>query len=126
MMFLPEKWINAKVRTVSRLTSLHAGLSEPKQEKKAPVLTESGQKEVDKVPDKAYIVWKEHRDEFTEDERDILLALGEGTLVADQIIQITQIPARRVLSALTMLQIRGLVEEKQGRRFSAAVLLKMD
>lgn len=32
MMFLPEKRINAKVRTVSRLTSLHAGLSEPKQE----------------------------------------------------------------------------------------------
>ena len=34
-----------------------------------------------------------------------------------------QLPARRVLSALTMLQVQGAVEERPGRRFYALVEL---
>ena len=39
-------------------------------------------------------------------------------------MDLTQIPARRVLSALTMLQIQGHVIEHPGRRFEAAVRLR--
>ena len=39
-------------------------------------------------------------------------------------MELTQIPARRVLSALTMLQVDGAVEERPGRRFSSLVELE--
>ena len=54
----------------------------------------------------------------------ILLAVAQKSLTADEIIDRTQIPARRVLSALTMLQLHSRVEEDAGRRFRALVLLK--
>ena len=83
-------------------------------------------KEIDKGENRAYIDWKDHHEEFTEDERDILLALASGDLGTDDLIEATQIPAKRVLSALTMLQVRGMVEEGKGRRFHACVLLHME
>ena len=84
----------------------------------------SGKKVVDKKENRAYIDWKSARELFTDDERDILLALEKKDCLADEIIETTQIPARRVLSALTVLQVRGYVEESTGKRFSALILLK--
>ena len=37
-----------------------------------------------------------------------------------------QLPARLVLSALTILQVQGYVREESGKRFSLAVRLKME
>lgn len=84
---------------------------------------ETEKKVVDKRPNRAYIDWKSARELFTDDERDILSALAQKDRLADEIIETTQIPARRVLSALTVLQVRGYVEEGQGKRFAALVLL---
>ena len=81
-------------------------------------------KVVDKKENRAYIDWKSARELFTDDERDILLALEKKECLADEIIEATQIPARRVLSALTVLQVRGYVEEGTGKRFSALAVLK--
>ena len=67
---------------------------------------------------------REQPERFTDDEKAILLAAAEQSLTSDEIIDRTQIPARRVLSALTMLQLNGQVEETDGRRFRALVLLK--
>jgi DNA processing protein len=90
----------------------------------APEKEEGEKKEVDKTKNRAYIDWKSARELFTDDERDILLALGEREKLADEIIEATQIPARRVLSALTVLQVRGYVEERRGKRFAATALLR--
>lgn len=54
---------------------------------------------------------------LTDDELSLLRALGDKSLQADELVEQTQIPARRVLSALTMLQIAGWVEERPGKRF---------
>ena len=54
---------------------------------------------------------------FTDDELAILRALGGEHLSADVLVEKTGIPARRVLSALTMLQVYGAVEEDAGRLF---------
>lgn len=54
---------------------------------------------------------------LTDDELALLRTLGDRSLQADELVERTQIPARRVLSALTMLQIAGWVEEKPGKRF---------
>ena len=94
--------------------------------KPAPDSPPPEKKEVDKTEDRAYIDSKTARELFTDDERDILLTLSERELVADEIIESTQIPARRVLSALTILSVRGFVEERPGRRFAALARLNMD
>ncbi len=82
-----------------------------------PVPVDSGEK-------RAYISLREQPELFTDDEKAILLATADKSLTADDLIERTQIPARRVLSALTMLQVRGYGEEGPGRRFRALVLLK--
>ena len=85
---------------------------------------EKAEKEVDKEPEREYISFTDSPEAFTDDERDILLAIEKRSLTADDIAEAAQIPARRVLSALTMLQLRDLVEEKPGKRFYAKVILK--
>ena len=90
----------------------------------APAEPAAPKKVIDKTENRAYIDWKSARELFTDDERDILLALEKKDCLADEIIEVTQIPARRVLSALTILQVRGYVAEGAGKRFSALVLLK--
>jgi DNA processing protein len=97
---------------------LESAVSTPREE------GQPEKKEVDKTKNRAYIDWKSARELFTDDERDILLALAEGDRLADEIIEATQIPTRRVLSALTVLQVRGYVEEGRGKRFAATALLR--
>ena len=88
-----------------------------------PVSGGESQKKVDNRQEKAYISLKDYTKEFTDDERDVLLALTERSLHPDELVELTQIPARRVLTALTMLQVRGYVEEGAGKRFTSLVVL---
>lgn len=93
------------------------------EEAEIPLSAEKEIKEVDNGSQRAYISLSDDPEAFTDDERDILLAIQRRSLTADDISEAAQIPARRVLSALTMLQLRGLVEEKPGKRFFAGVIL---
>lgn len=62
---------------------------------------------------------------LTDDEAALLRALqGDLQLTADELVERTEIPARRILSALTMLQVRQLVTEETGKRFVTTVTLK--
>ncbi len=72
------------------------------------------------------LLWATVKGKLTDDQREILLALDGQTMKADDVVELTQIPARRVLSALTLLQIQGYVAEESGRRFRGAVKLKME
>jgi len=76
---------------------------------------------VDKEKDKEYSVLKRRADSFTDDELALLHAMGNKSCQADELVERTQIPARRVLSALTILQIAGCVLEKPGKRFVSTV-----
>lgn len=80
----------------------------------------AGEKVIDKGPRQAYI----DRSGLTDDQIDLILAMGDGKRTAEELVDLTQIPARRVLSALTMLQLLGHVTEHPGRRFEAAVRLR--
>ena len=73
-----------------------------------------------------YIRWADCKDKLTDDQRAVLLALDGGVVQADDLVERAQLPARRVLSALTVLQIQGYVAEESGKRFRAAVKLKME
>ena len=76
--------------------------------------------------DTVYLRWADCKDKLTDDQREVLLALDGGAVQTDDLVERTQIPARRVLSALTVLQIQGYVTEESGKRFRAAVKLKME
>ena len=78
---------------------------------------------VDKEKDKEYSVIKRPADSFTDDELALIHAMQGKVCQADELVERTQIPARRVLSALTMLQIAGCVAEKPGKRFVSLVEL---
>ncbi len=61
---------------------------------------------------------------LTDDQIHILRALDGQLLVVDEVMEITCIPVRRVLSALTMLELDGYVAQESGKRFRLAVRLK--
>ncbi len=60
---------------------------------------------------------------LTDDQIRIVKALQGRTMQVDDVIDQTQIPARRVLSALTMLEIDQIVTQESGKRFALAVTL---
>jgi len=61
---------------------------------------------------------------LTDDQIHILHALEGKTLQVDEVMEVTCIPVRRVLSALTMLELDGYVQQESGKRFRLAVRLK--
>ena len=84
------------------------------------------ERETDPAPRRKYISLTDDPEAFTEDERDILLAIRDKEHTADEISDSAQIPARRVLSALTLLQVKDYVAETPEKRFRAKVRLKME
>ena len=61
---------------------------------------------------------------MTDDQIALLQALKPETPIqVDDLIQITGIPARRVSSALTMLEIDGSVRQHSGKRYTRTVEL---
>ena len=93
-----------------------------------PPERQSSGKKKEAVPedDVEYLRWADCKDKLTDDQLEVLLALEESPLRADELVERTQIPVRRVLSALTLLQIQGYVAEEGGKRFRTAVKLKME
>ena len=61
---------------------------------------------------------------LTDDQITILRALKEGAMQVDDIIEQTGLPTRRVLSALTMMELEGCVEQGGGKHFSLNVILE--
>lgn len=60
---------------------------------------------------------------LTEDQICILRALTDEPMLVDDLIEATQLPARRVLSALTLLEIDRYVLQSPGKRYARNVQL---
>ena len=60
---------------------------------------------------------------LTDDQVRILKRLREGEMQVDDLIEAVDLPTRRVLSALTLLEIEGHVAQSSGKRFSLNVEL---
>ncbi len=61
---------------------------------------------------------------LTDDQLRIVKALEGRTVQVDDLIEETQIPTRRILSALTVLELDRIVAQESGKRFSLLVALK--
>ena len=60
---------------------------------------------------------------LTDDQAVILKTLTDEPMQVDDLIEATQIPARRVLSALTVLEIENYVLQSAGKRYARNVVL---
>ena len=87
----------------------------PEMKRKEPEQKDSG---------KPIIPRTQQKSRFTDDGLAVLFAMGENSYTIDELVERTQIPTRRVLSTLTVLQIEGVVEERSGKRFGALVTLE--
>ena len=65
-----------------------------------------------------------HKSSLTDDQLNLLRALdAEEPALVDDLIEQTGIPTRRVLSALTLLEIEQLVTQHSGKRYTRALTL---
>lgn len=74
-------------------------------------------KGIDNPPVNTYIEMKEPPADLQEDEKAILSCLSDKPLHCDEIIAMTGLPPQRVMSALTMLQIKQLSEKHAGNYY---------
>ena len=89
-------------------------------EKKPASAAKSDTKSIDKSENRTYIDVQEILPSLSPDEKAAVLALVDGERHIDQIIAASGIPAARISSALTLLQIKGIVRGLPGKRFSLA------
>ena len=71
----------------------------------------------------AYIDLKSAREHFTDDQIEVLQTLSQKPMGVDDIAELSQIPVRRVLSALTVLEIEELVRQESGSRYTLRAVL---
>ena len=65
------------------------------------------------------------KESLSDDQVTVLRVLSvEEAMQADDVIELTELTARRVLSALTVLVMDGFAEEESGKRFRRTVELK--
>ncbi len=79
------------------------------------------QKAVDNNKNTIYIERLEHIEALPDDQRSIISAISDGGTLVDDIILYTGLAPARVLSQLTVLEIKGLIERLPGRRIALKV-----
>ena len=119
----PEKLKSSAPLTPEAARERLEDLRQQQKERPAPK-SQAPQAAPDPAPAREIVPREEQKRRFTDDQLALLAALSGEMRSTDQLVELTQIPARRVLSALTMLQIQGVVEEHPGKRFSALVELE--
>ena len=79
------------------------------------------EKRIDKPQPEAYIDLEAQLRSLTTEQLQIVAAIDAPGTQVDLIIEKTQLPASKVLAELTVLQIRGVVRQEPGKRFSLNV-----
>ena len=80
----------------------------PKREEKKKPSAEASKKRLDKPQTHCYIDITDKLSTLPEVQQQVALAVIAGSTGADQIIEATGLETKAVLSALTMLEIRGI------------------
>ena len=75
------------------------------------------EKRIDNEPKRNYIDLQQVIQTLTQDELDLVNILKNGQMHVDDIILQSGLPAARVLSSLTLLEVKGYVTQQPGKRF---------
>lgn len=78
----------------------------------------SPKKVIDKGKSSDYIDWKAQLKNLNEGQLEIISAISAPRTHVDDIIEKTGMSPAKVLAGLTLLQLRGLVRQESGKRFS--------
>lgn len=119
----PQKLAHAKAMEPEHLRQR---LEPPPKARKEEPKPEPQQQEPKEQPGREKVSLSQQRERFTDDQLVVLHAMLEGADTADVLVDRTQIPARRVLSALTMLQVDGAAEQLSGGRYAPLVELEQE
>ena len=99
------------------LSSTEKPESKVAQPTKRPSVDRKNEKKpIDKGEKKSYSVQQDVLASLSQEEKELLKPLSKGTVLVDDLIAAGTLPAGKVLSMLTMLQIRGVVELLPGKR----------
>ena len=77
-------------------------------------------KDIDNPENRDYIDVQEISGDLTPDERTVMELLRGRTLAMDELIDRAQLPAARVLSTVTLLEVKQYIKRLPGKRFSLA------
>jgi DNA processing protein len=77
---------------------------------------EKKKKEIDNGPSSHYIDAETKRPPLTADEQTVWALVEAGNTLVDDIMAATDLPAGAVLAALTMLEVKGLLQRLPGKR----------
>ena len=94
--------------------------NEPERVEAAP----EEKKAVDSEERQAYIDWKEQLSQLSEDQLKIVGVIGSSALHIDDIVAESGLSTARVLSQLTVLEIKGYIRRESGRRFALNITKK--
>jgi predicted Rossmann fold nucleotide-binding protein DprA/Smf involved in DNA uptake len=101
---------------------------QPKESRKGEAKAEEPEapeeKKVDTGAPDQYIDLQTDAAPLTEEEQSLLTALAEGEKTAEELSALCQLSGAQTLSTLTLLTLRGAVEELGGGRFRALVRIK--
>ena len=86
------------------------------QKKKSLFDRKKEKKPIDKEEKKTYSDQQDILTKLTDEEQALLEPLKNGEILVDDLIASSGMPTGKVLSMLTMLQIRGVVELLPGKR----------
>ena len=105
----------------SRKPETNSKTKNPGKSRTSANSSEQAEKKIDKKPidnpaSAPYIDINEILSQCSSQEKAIVLALKDGEKLVDTVIADTGLGAREVLSSLTMLEIRGILERLPGRR----------
>ncbi len=94
------------------------------KEKRSPARPDTAKKEIDKQNDAGYIGMREQLAQLSAEQLQIVTAIGRGETHIDDIIETTGLSTAKVLSQLTILEIKGFIRRSAGRRISLNISTK--
>lgn len=95
-----------------------------KAELKVAQAVQSPKKAVDNAKESDYIELKALMRTLPPNQCAVLEALSDGPKTVDDVIDLAQVPAPQTMSALTMLEIRGMVQKAGANRYALAGNIK--
>ena len=79
--------------------------------------------EVDRGGNQRYITLSEGKDIFTDDQMVILRVLEKRAMSVDELVEVTGLATKDILSALTMLQLQGGITDVGNKHFSTNIVI---
>lgn len=118
---------NNKQRVEEAVAHIPVHSPRAKAPRKSPPRESKAKAQLDRVDSpggREFVPLSKQKARFTDDQIQLLLAMAEKSHSVDGLVELSQLPAKRLLSAVTMLQMDGALEEVSAGVYQAQVHLE--